>query len=71
MISLRVSIIFPSLEHEVYMRKAHMYGPGDDSKSHLSSFYVAKGAEFNNPLAPDQGASGNMYLIVETYFAGI
>ena len=58
--------------HEEFMRKTHTMNPtGDDSKApRLSSFFIAKGTELNDPMNPDGGATGNiLYVMAETYYA--
>eukprot|EP00937_MAST-01D_sp_MAST-1D-sp2_P001570 g1570.t1 len=59
-------------EHEAWMRSSHTMGPaGDDSTGpRLYSFYIHKGKELKNPLAPEEGETGEiLYGMSETYVA--
>ncbi len=51
--------------HADWMRNHHSY---DDSKIQLIHFYVAKSEEFNNPVNPAEGTTGNvLFSINEVY----
>ncbi|TNE43143.1 MAG: hypothetical protein EP343_34620 [Deltaproteobacteria bacterium] len=51
--------------HAAWMREHHSY---DNSKIQLLHFYVAKSNEYNNPVDPSQGTTGNvLYSINEVY----
>ncbi|CAE8669446.1 unnamed protein product [Polarella glacialis] len=59
-------------EHEAWMRSSHTMGiDGDDSKApRLTSFYIAKGMELQNPLDVRSGETGNViYQMSQTYAA--
>ena len=54
------------------MRSSHVMGlEGDDAVApRLTSFYISKGEELNNPMDPASGKSGNLlYIMSETYAA--
>ena len=54
------------------MRASHTMGTaGDDAeKPRLTSFYIAKGKELNDPMNPESGETGNLiYSMSETYAA--
>ena len=51
--------------HAVWMRDTHSY---DSSKIQLVHYYVSKSDELNNPMAPDEGTTGNvLFTINEVY----
>ena len=54
-------------EHEAWMRSSHTAGPaGDDSTGpRLMEFYIAKGKELKNPMAPDEGETGMLAAIAQ------
>jgi len=56
-------------EHEAAMRKTHCMGlAGDEPR--LTSFYIAKGVELEDPMNPASAETGNiLYNMSETYAA--
>ena len=58
--------------HEEFMRRTHTMNPAgkDEDAPRMSSYYVAKGQELNDPMNPESGATGKvLYIISETYYA--
>jgi len=58
--------------HQNWMRSSHVMGlEGDDAVApRLTSFYISKGEELNNPMDPASGKTGNLlYIMSETYAA--